>query len=164
MSDADLFQKWVRKASNLDNARWALGGNAPVMATRLYNEGCDVLLAAKMTKELKENLPAGLKSNQVKPSNRHIFLFFFVFLVTSGADINQDDIHLIIEYDINEVWNGIKTPRANRYIIHNDQNNPMVSSLETLSEMLPKFAPDVLIVSGLQMMDNYPFAKGDSQL
>ena len=49
-----------------------------------------------------------------------------------------------------------------RFIIHNDQQNPTVSSLEDLDHVLKKNeqTPNLLVVSGLQMMDNYPFPPG----
>ena len=49
-----------------------------------------------------------------------------------------------------------------RFIIHNDQQNPTVSSLEDLDHVLKnnEHPPNLLVVSGLQMMDNYPFPPG----
>ena len=49
-----------------------------------------------------------------------------------------------------------------RFIIHNDKQNPTVSSLEDLDHALKSSenAPNLLVVSGLQMMDNYPFLPG----
>lgn len=47
-----------------------------------------------------------------------------------------------------------------RFIVHNDDTNPLVKSLEPLGEILPEFNPKLLVVSGLQMMDNYPYAPG----
>ena len=47
-----------------------------------------------------------------------------------------------------------------RYIIHNDINNPMISSLEDLDKLLPDFKPDLLVIGGLQMMDSFPFMEG----
>lgn len=38
-----------------------LGGNAPVMARRMANEGAEVLLGARFTKELRESLPEAVK-------------------------------------------------------------------------------------------------------
>lgn len=38
-----------------------LGGNAPVMARRMANEGAEVLLGARFTKELRESLPESVK-------------------------------------------------------------------------------------------------------
>jgi ADP-dependent glucokinase len=47
-----------------------------------------------------------------------------------------------------------------RFIIHNDDNNPLVSSLEEFDKLLKEFDPNLLVISGLQMMDNYPYPKG----
>ena len=49
-----------------------------------------------------------------------------------------------------------------RFIIHNDKQNPTVSSLEDLDETLKhsEHPPNLFVVSGLQMMDNYPFMPG----
>jgi hypothetical protein len=35
-----------------------------------------------------------------------------------------------------------------------------VSSLEEFDKLLKEFNPNLLVVSGLQMMDNYPYPKG----
>lgn len=61
MSDSELFKQWVSKAASVKNSRWALGGNAPVMATRFHKEGCKVLLAAKITDQLKKSLPTDIE-------------------------------------------------------------------------------------------------------
>jgi ADP-dependent glucokinase len=44
--------------------------------------------------------------------------------------------------------------------VHNDDNNPLVSSLEEFDHLLKEFNPNLLVVSGLQMMDNYPYPEG----
>lgn len=48
-----------------------------------------------------------------------------------------------------------------RYIIHNDMNNPTISSFDAFDKVLRTYDPDLLVVSGLQMMDNYPFQEGN---
>jgi len=48
-----------------------------------------------------------------------------------------------------------------RYIVHNDVNNPMISSFNAFDKVLGTYDPDLLVVSGLQMMDNYPFREGN---
>jgi hypothetical protein len=35
-----------------------------------------------------------------------------------------------------------------------------VSSLEEFGKLLKEFNPNLLVISGLQMMDNYPYPKG----
>ena len=39
-------------------------------------------------------------------------------------------------------------------------NNPTVSSLEDFGDQLKGYNPNLLLVSGLQMMDNFPFKEG----
>lgn len=139
-----LFEELVNKAMKSPGFRVALGGNAPVMANRFALEGADqILLAAKMTPSFKDKTHETIK--------------------VTGADVDQDDVHLILEYKRNEKWNDWIAPRANRFIVHSDRNNPTLSSIESFDEPLSKFKPDLLVVSGLQMMDNYPFAPGERQ-
>ena len=47
-----------------------------------------------------------------------------------------------------------------RFIVHSDKSNPFLDTLEDLEMELPSFDPSVLVVGGLQMMDNFPFKEG----
>ncbi|XP_059473362.1 ADP-dependent glucokinase [Neocloeon triangulifer] len=143
IENASLFDELVESAARLAGSHFALGGNAPVMASRFVLEGCNVMLAAKMSHQLQEHLPPDLK--------------------VVGGDVTQDDIHLILEYKAGQAWGKFTAPRANRFIIHNDENNPLVKSLEPFGEKLTSFSPHLLVVSGLQMMDNYPYAPGQRE-
>lgn len=142
MRNEELFDKLVMKARSFDSSYSAIGGNAPVMAMRFAKEGCEVLLAAKMTRNLRLMIPDNIE--------------------VVGGEVDRDDVHLILEYKRGERWGPYTSARANRYIIHNDNNNPTVSSLEEFDKALPEFKPDLLVVSGLQMMDNYPFDDGNN--
>ena len=51
-----------------------------------------------------------------------------------------------------------------RYIIHSDDHNPYLASMEKFAEKLQDFDPDLLVVGGLQMMDNFPFQSGKRKL
>lgn len=66
------------------------------MALRFAREGAEVLLAAKMTEEMKKRLPKEIE--------------------VAGADnaVEKDDIHLIMEYKREEKWGPYQAPRANR--------------------------------------------------
>lgn len=94
MSNSSLFDDLVTKARSFPSSYSTIGGNAAVMAMRLLKEGCDVVLAAKMTKDLKQMIPSGVK--------------------VVGGEVNRDDVHLIIEYQKGEVWGSYTSPRANR--------------------------------------------------
>jgi len=141
ITNSTLFDELVAIASRMKNSRYALGGNAPLMAQRLSQEGCEVLLAATLTPRLRLSLPSTLQ--------------------VVGGEAERDDVHLILEYKAGDTWGPFTAPRANRFIIHNDDNNPVVSSLEQFQEALQKFQANLLVVSGLQMMDNYPFLPGE---
>lgn len=47
-----------------------------------------------------------------------------------------------------------------RYIVHSDDHNPYLDSMEQFQEKLNSFKPDLLVVGGLQMMDSFPFKQG----
>lgn len=78
--------------------------------------------------------------------------------IVGPAAIDYDDVHLIVEYKTDDRWGPHAAPRANRYILHNDYNNPTLQSLEAFGIALETFRPRLLVISGLQMMDSYPFA------
>lgn len=61
MSNATLFTELVESAAGIHGSHYDLGGNAPVMAARFVMEGCDVILAAKMTPTLQKSLHHGVK-------------------------------------------------------------------------------------------------------
>lgn len=140
MANGKLYEELIEQALNLPDTRWALGGNAPLMARRFFLEGWKVLLAAKMSATLKKYIPEGIK----------------VVGVLDNEEI-KDDVHMILEYKADEEFGPYTAPRANRYIIHNDENNPLLSSFEVFKENLPSFGANLLVISGLQMMDNFPF-------
>ncbi|XP_038212402.1 ADP-dependent glucokinase [Zerene cesonia] len=147
MSNSELYDELVEQALKLSDTRWAIGGNAPLMAKRFFIEGWKVLLAAKMSNKLKAYIPEEIE--------------------IVGGEENEavkDDIHMILEYKADEQFGAYKSPRANRYIMHNDENNPLLSSLEKLGEHLVKFTPNLLVISGLQMMDNFPFKQNGKDL
>lgn len=137
-----FFLELVQKAKQMPSHRWELGGNAPVMGMRFYQEGANVLVVSQMSNKQKSHLPKGILVTKFDPTDDFI-----------------DDIHLIMEYKTGDTFGGIKSPRANRYIIHSDSNNPMISSLELLN--VNQFNPDLFVVSGLQMLDNFPFQSSE---
>lgn len=141
VSDPNLFTDLVAQGEREEGHRWGLGGNAPVMAARFVKEGASVLLGAKLSPGLVEWVPQGMK--------------------VSGSPLSSDDIHLIMEYKREEDWDGVKAPRANRFIIHHDLHNPLISSFEEFADAIPDFNPNLLVVGGLQMMDNFPFNEGE---
>ncbi|KAM3625053.1 uncharacterized protein V6R79_006305 [Siganus canaliculatus] len=136
-----LFSELVEASRDLPGNRWAVGGNAPVMAGRMATEGCDVLLGGSFSPDFTEVL------------SEHI--------TVAGNIIEEPDIHLILEYPSGASWGKFTSRRANRYIVHSDDYNPYLASMEDFAHKLEGYNPDLLVVGGLQMMDNFPFLPGE---
>ncbi|XP_029284366.1 ADP-dependent glucokinase [Cottoperca gobio] len=141
MLNDTLFSELVEASRDLPGNRWAVGGNAPVMAGRMATEGCDVLLGGSFSPDFTDVL------------SQHI--------TVAGNILEEPDIHLILEYPSGASWGHYTSRRANRYIIHSDEHNPYLDSMAAFAENLKGFEPDLLVVGGLQMMDNFPFQSGE---
>ncbi|CAG2230494.1 ADP-dependent glucokinase-like [Mytilus edulis] len=138
-----LFNQLTRVAKTIPGYREAIGGNAPAMAQRLAQEGAEVLLAAKLSNNARKAMHSSL----------HIL----------GDVLEEDDIHLILEYKTGDKWGKFTSPRANRFIVHSDNSNPLLETVDDLEKEILKFDPSVLVVGGLQMMDNFPFQEGQME-
>lgn len=141
MLNESLFSELVEASRDLPGNRWAVGGNAPVMAARMATEGCDVLLGGSFSPDFTDVL------------SQHI--------TVAGKVVEEPDIHLILEYPSGASWGQYSSRRANRYIIHSDDHNPYLTSMEEFAAKLGSFSPDLVVVGGLQMMDNFPFQSGE---
>ncbi|XP_065359427.1 ADP-dependent glucokinase [Calliphora vicina] len=142
MPNTELFRQliYIAKKQHRESIQWFIGGNAPLMGIRFDTEGWEVLLGARISHKLRRLMPETIK--------------------IAGDFIEEDDIHLILEYKAGETWGPFTAPRANRYILHNDHNNPHLNSLEHLQTAIESYKPDLFIISGIQMMDSYKFAEG----
>ncbi|KAK1792954.1 hypothetical protein P4O66_001679 [Electrophorus voltai] len=138
-----LFSQLVEASRELPGNRWSIGGNAPVMASRMAGEGCSVLLGGSFSTDFNDVL------------SQHI--------TVAGNTVEEPDIHLILEYPAGATWGQYTSRRANRYIIHSDDHNPYLDSMEEFEKRLQTFKPDLLVVGGLQMMDNFPFKQGQRE-
>ncbi|GAA6220096.1 ADP-dependent glucokinase-like [Lates japonicus] len=143
MLNDTLFSELVEASRDLPGNRWSVGGNAPVMAGRMATEGCDVLLGGSFSPDFTDVL------------SQHI--------TVAGNIVEEPDIHLILEYPSGASWGHYTSRRANRYIIHSDDHNPYLASMEEFAEKLEDFNPDLLVVGGLQMMDSFPFQSGERE-
>lgn len=135
------FKKMVEAADKLNGALWTAGGNAPVMGERFVKDGfTDVTVSAHASKKLASFFSSNLK-----------------FL--NGFE-GTDDVHLIMEFKVGETWGKYKVTRANRFIVHSDQNNPYIKSLKGFQDVVREERPRLAIISALQMLDNFPFEDG----
>ncbi|KAI2654176.1 ADP-dependent glucokinase [Labeo rohita] len=122
-----LFSELVEASRELPGNRWSIGGNAPVMASRMALEGCDVLLGGSFSTDFTDIL-----------SQR---------ITVAGNTLDEPDIHLILEYPTGATWGPYTSRRANRYIVHSDDHNPYLDSMEQFQEKLNSFKPDLLVTA-----------------
>lgn len=108
------------------------------MAKRFALEGWRVLLGAKLK-------PSAVR--KLHPS-----------IMVAGNWTSQDehDVHLILEYGLGNKWGEYTSQRANRFIVHSDYSNMMLETLDSFIHSLSSFKPSLVVVSGLQMLDNFP--------
>jgi len=143
MKDKELFRKMVVKALTLEGTRKLVGGSGLQIGKRLVKEGCHVLAAADSSAELINMLPDKMSA--------------------IGDNVDIDDIHLILEYLAHLPWGKYESQRANRLVIHSDEHNPYLKSLNKFQEKVQQFSPSILVVAGLHMLDNFPgFRPGES--
>ncbi|ELV11281.1 Beta-hexosaminidase subunit alpha [Tupaia chinensis] len=64
-----------------------------------------------------------------------------------------DEFHLILEYQAGEQWGQLRAPHANRFIFSHDLSNGAMSTLEVFMSSLEEFQPDLVVLSGLHMME-----------
>lgn len=55
MPNSELFGNLITKAKSQykDKITWSLGGNAPIMGVRFFQEGSEVLLGARISQKLE---------------------------------------------------------------------------------------------------------------
>lgn len=142
VADRELFDKLVDASRRLKRPE-RLGGNAPVIAQRMSKQGAQVVLGAQDAPDLPID-------NSVKPS---------------GPQVENSDVHLILEYDKNESFGTFTAPRANRFIIHADRFNPVLAGYDNFQKLFleenEKSAPAALVIGGLQMMEGYEYGSGE---
>ena len=150
VSNKTLFGHLIKYARQLESTVWTLGGNAYVIANRMAQEGLSVTLAGHL-------LPADYK--QLHPGLSPLPLEENIL-----NEYSQEDIHLILEYGTDATWGGYRTPRANRFIVHSDQHNPRLLALDGFMKFVKQKNPRLVVISGLQMLDNFPFKARELEL
>lgn len=56
---------------------------------------------------------------------------------------------------LGEEWDQLKAPHANRFIFSHDLSNGAMNMLEVFVSSLEEFQPDLVVLSGLHMMEGH---------
>ncbi|TRY96005.1 hypothetical protein DNTS_002165 [Danionella cerebrum] len=143
-SDKEVFQRIARAAAeypgaqvrqNLKGKELYVGGNAALIGQKLAsNPQLSVLLCGPVGPKLHEMLDEQI-------------------VVPPESLQENDEFHLILEYKSGEQWGPSQAPQANRFILSHDLSNGEMSALETFIASLEEFQPDLVVLSGLHMME-----------
>ena len=68
--------------------------------------------------------------------------------------IDKDEVHLILEYGLNQEWTNIKSPQSNRFIVSHDIYNSKIEMLELFFNLTNQFDPNIVILSGLHLVES----------
>ncbi|XP_035498175.2 ADP-dependent glucokinase isoform X2 [Scophthalmus maximus] len=134
-SDKEVFQRIARAAAEYPGAKLYVGGNAALISQKLASfSDLMVLLCGPVGPKLHEMLDEQI-------------------VVPPDSLQETDEYHLILEYKAGEKWGSTLAPQANRFIFSHDVSNGEMSSLETFVASLEEFQPDLVVLSGLHMME-----------
>ncbi|KAK5866997.1 hypothetical protein PBY51_011522 [Eleginops maclovinus] len=134
-SDSEVFQRIARAAAEYPGAKLYVGGNAALIGQKLASyPDLLVLLCGPIGPKLHEMLDEQI-------------------VVPPGSLQETDEYHLILEYKAGEQWGSTRAPQANRFIFSHDVSNGEMSSLETFVASLDDFEPELVVLSGLHMME-----------
>ncbi|KAM3186710.1 hypothetical protein ACTXT7_003788 [Hymenolepis weldensis] len=143
-----LVSQATANAANPDKLRrdgkrgyLSLGGNAPVMASRLASEGAEVTLAARLSSKETQALHSNIKVLSA-PSSFGL------------PSIPKTDIHLVMEFDKGSVWRNFTAPRANRQGVYLNVSN-LRSILKAF--LKGKFYPTALLLALAHWMCAYVY-------
>ncbi|MBN3270778.1 ADPGK glucokinase, partial [Polyodon spathula] len=134
-SDKESFQWIARAASEYPGAQHFVGGNAALIGQKLAtNPHVTVLLCGPVGPKLHE-----LLTDQI--------------IVPAESLQGTDEYHLILEYKAGDKWGSSQAPNANRFIFSHDMSNGEMSALETFVGSMEEFQPQLVVLSGLHMME-----------
>uniref|UniRef100_A0A8D0GKG3 ADP dependent glucokinase n=1 Tax=Sphenodon punctatus TaxID=8508 RepID=A0A8D0GKG3_SPHPU len=133
--DAESFHHIAQAASKYPGAQLYVGGNAALIGQKLAaNPNLKVLLCG----------PVGPKLHELLDDN---------VIVPPESLQKSDEFHLILEYQAGEEWGQLRAPNANRFIFSHDRSNGAMNMLEVFVASLDEFQPDLVVLSGLHMME-----------
>ncbi|XP_051545949.1 ADP-dependent glucokinase-like isoform X3 [Myxocyprinus asiaticus] len=134
-SDKQVFQRIARAAAEYPGAQLYVGGNAALIGQKLVSHPQLVVLLCG---------PVGPKLHELLDEQ---------IVVPPESLQETDEYHLILEYKSGEQWGSSRAPQANRFILSHDVSNGEMSALEMFVASLEEFRPDLVVLSGLHMME-----------
>lgn len=152
-ANASLFRILSSAAQQTGKHQSYIGGNAALMAQKI----------ASLFPNIKVQLVGPVGPQLQRLLDQRID-------VPASSRVPEDELHLIMEYGVNESWAGRSSPIATRFITSHDQRNSRAeladvffaeisppsssSSSSPTSSATPSFGPDLVVFSGLHMLES----------
>ena len=80
-------------------------------------------------------------------------------LIPFDSDLYEDETHLILEYGINEEFENVNAPAANRFIVSHDIKNSEMAMLNDFFNVTNVYQPDIIIIAGLHLIESLNMQK-----
>ncbi|XP_067829532.1 ADP-dependent glucokinase isoform X2 [Heptranchias perlo] len=145
-ADKELFLNIAQAATQYPGAKHFVGGNAALIGQKLGTNGnMSVLLCGPVGPKLHELLDDRI-------------------IVPPESLQEVDEYHLILEYKAGETWGDVEAPHANRFIFSHDTSNGEMNMMETFIASLEEFEPELIVLSGLHMMEGQGKEERDKRL
>eukprot|EP00729_Bicosta_minor_P008063 gene8064-157_t len=143
LADADLYKQIVAAAESLAEKDHFTGGNAALIGQHLVETANGnprtVRLVSGVGPKLKELLHPNID-------------------VPAESMVEEDEVHLILEYALGETWGEYTAPRANRFIFSFDRTNAELKPLDNFATALEGFDATNVVLSGVHMLEGEPAA------
>jgi ADP-dependent glucokinase len=180
VSNETLWAEILAAAEQLDSLHWHVGGNAALMANRFAREAdtCEaVLLGGHVGERLREMLEpvievSGVPAQSGTADEVHLIMEYargealssvmpehsgdsIEYPNDAGAqmlDSQEADVEGKEGQDDEE---AVFAPRANRFIVVRDPTNSEIRGLEPFHAELSRFAPSLVVIAGLHLLDQH---------
>lgn len=159
VTNSTLFSYLVDESGAIEGSRYAVGGNAALMAKNIaqeYGHAVDVLLGGIAREKLRDLLMQNDKKKNGESGQKRKSSLDDVLDVIGPSEVLEDQVHLILEYGAGEVFlKGLewKAQRSNRFIVSSDVANSEMKAAAPFFKRLHTWQPDAVIVSGLHLLD-----------
>ncbi|KAG5273033.1 hypothetical protein AALO_G00146840 [Alosa alosa] len=134
-TDKEVFLSIAQAAAEDPSAQLYVGGNAALMGQKFASYPQLMVLLCG---------PVGPKLHQLLDDQ---------IVVPPQSLQETDEFHLILEYQAGEQWGMTQAPQANRFIFSHDVANGKMSSMEIFAASIEEFQPELVVLSGLHMME-----------
>ncbi|GFO02997.1 ADP-dependent glucokinase [Plakobranchus ocellatus] len=142
-----LYMEIIKAAKSLNQIEYFVGGNAALIAKKASHLFPDlqVHFVGAVGPMLETLMP---KAIEIDPA----------------CHILQDEVHLIMEYKVGEAWGNSIAPVANRFVTSFDETNSQMLMMEPFFEVVKSSEYDLMVLSGLHMMDAQPVKMFEQRL